>query len=151
MSPEFSQADHAAMGRAFALARAQAGRTGQNPAVGCVLVRADGQLLSEGATGDGGTAHAEALALGAVPAGAARGGMAYVTLEPCRIRSGGGTACSTLLLEAGISRLVCPIADEHPNGAGGFERLRMAGVMVEIGLMADQARALYADFFARLA
>ena len=137
------------MVRAFALARAQSGRTGANPAVGCVLVGADGRVLSEGATGDGGTAHAEALALGGLAADAARGATAYVTLEPCRARSAGGAACSALLLEAGIARLVCPIADVHPNGAGGFDRLRAGGVQVETGLMADEAQAFYAAFFAR--
>ena len=149
MSAGFSEADGVMMARAFVLAKAQSGRTGTNPAVGCVIVGAGGQVLSEGATGDGGTAHAEALALGGLASDAARGATAYVTLEPCRARSAGGVACSALLLEAGISRLVCPIADVHPNGAGGFDWLRAGGVQVETGLMADEAQAFYAAFFAR--
>ncbi len=147
MSGGFSNADKAAMVRAFVLAKAQSGRTGKNPAVGCVLIAAQGRHLSEGATGDGGADHAEALALKALSSGEAVGATAYVTLEPCRKRSAGGLSCSQRLLEAGIARLVCPIADEHPNGAGGFDRLRAGGVLVETGLMADEARALYADFF----
>jgi len=134
--------------RAFSLAEAQSGRTGKNPAVGCVIVSVDGVTLSEAATGDGGTDHAEALALRALAEGAAKGATAYVTLEPCRERSAGGVACSQLLLDAGITRVVCAIADAHPNGAGGFDRLRDAGVAVAVGLMADQASALYAGFFA---
>jgi len=149
MSIEFSDADRAAMARAFVLARAQSGRTGKNPSVGCVLMDAEGRHLSEGATGDGGADHAEALALGTISPHEAREATAYVTLEPCRERSAGGPSCSVLLLEAGISRLVCPIADQHPNGVGGFERLRAGGVTVQTGLMADDARSLYADFFAR--
>lgn len=149
MSAAFSETDHAAMARAFSLAKIQSGRTGKNPTVGCVLLGADGQRLSEGATGDGGAEHAEALALAGIRSGEAEGATAYVTLEPCRERSAGGLSCSELLVEAGIARLVCAIADEHPNGAGGFDRLRAAGIRVQTGLMADQAAGFYADFFTR--
>lgn len=145
-----NERDQQAMTRAFDLAKAQAGRTGSNPAVGCVIVSADGVRLSEGATGDGGRAHAEALALGGIEQGGAKGATAYVTLEPCRERSAGGLACSELLLKAGIVRLVCAIADKHPNGAGGIDRLREAGIAVDIGLMAEDAEALYADFFSQI-
>lgn len=150
MSHVFSAGDEAAMGRALELARAQIGRTGTNPSVGCVIISADGVRVSEGATGDGGTEHAEQLALGALPDGKADGATAYVTLEPCFARSAGGTSCSERLLVAGIARVVCAIADEHPNGQGGFNRLRDGGVVVEVGLMADEAGALYADFFAQI-
>lgn len=147
MSAVFSAEDHEAMARAFELARAQIGRTGKNPSVGCVIVSADGTKLSEGATGDGGSAHAEALALGALPEGAAKGATVYVTLEPCFERSAGGVSCSERLLLADIAQVVCAIADEHPNGAGGLDRLRAAGVTVETGLMARDAELLYQDFF----
>lgn len=138
------------MARAVMLAEAQTGRTGKNPAVGCVLISSQGVLLSEAATGDGGTAHAEQLALKALAPGAAQGATAYVTLEPCRKRSAGGLSCSERLLEAGITRVVCAVPDAHPNGAGGFARLAKAGISVEIGLMADKASQLYADFFAEI-
>ena len=138
------------MANAIDLAKAQTGKTGKNPAVGCVIVGTNGKQISDGVTSVGGTKHAEQLALAKLPKGAAAGGTAYVTLEPCRERSAGGTSCSALLLDAGIGRVVCAIADAHPNGAGGFVRLFNAGVMVEIGLMKDEAQALYADFFAGL-
>lgn len=143
-------ADYQFMANAMDLAKAQTGKTGKNPAVGCVLVDADGVFLADGVTSVGGTGHAEQSALAKLPAGAAQGGTAYVTLEPCRERSAGGESCSSLLLAAGITRLVCAIADAHPNGAGGFARLLSAGVTVEIGLMKDEAKALYADFFSGL-
>lgn len=139
--------DHLHMSRAMQLARSQVGRTGKNPAVGCVIINASGTKISEGATGDGGSDHAEALALSALIDGAAEGGTAYVTLEPCRERSAGGLSCSELLLDAGIRRLVCAVADAHPNGAGGFDRLREAGVAVDVGLMEAEAAGLYAAFF----
>ncbi|MEO9971495.1 MAG: bifunctional diaminohydroxyphosphoribosylaminopyrimidine deaminase/5-amino-6-(5-phosphoribosylamino)uracil reductase RibD [Hyphomonadaceae bacterium] len=150
MSDVFPAGDEAAMERALELARAQSGRTGTNPSVGCVIISADGVRVSEGATGDGGTEHAEQLALGALADDEAKGATAYVTLEPCFARSAGGLSCSERLLAAGIARVVCAIADAHPNGQGGFDRLRDAGVVVDVGLMADEAHALYADFFAQI-
>ena len=147
MREGFSTEDHAAMLRAFKLARAQHGRTGKNPSVGCVILSADGTKLSEAATGDGGSAHAEELALGGLSEGAAKGATVYVTLEPCFARSAGGASCSERLLAAGIVRVVCALADEHPNGAGGFDRLRAAGVTVETGLMVREAELLYQGFF----
>ena len=135
------------MQRAFELARHQHGRTGSNPAVGCVITDADGRVISEAATGDGGRPHAEEIALARIGSEITLGGTAYVTLEPCRERTHGGQSCSERLIAAGIQRLVCALADRHPQGAGGFERLRKAGLIVETGLMADAAEALYRTFF----
>ena len=135
------------MADAIDLAKAQVGKTGKNPSVGCVIISAEGERLVQGVTGEGGTRHAEESALAKLEPGEAKGGTAYVTLEPCRHRSAGGVSCSELLVEAGIARVVCALADRHPNGAGGFARLVMAGLSVEIGLMKDEAEPLYADFF----
>src|SRR5437868_6650144 len=101
--------DEDAMRRAIALARAQLGRTGDNPAVGCVIV-ANGAVVGEGATGDGGRPHAEEQAL-AMAGDAARGGTAYVTLEPCAERSSGALSCSAMLAQAGVARVVAACRD----------------------------------------
>ncbi|MEO1404896.1 MAG: riboflavin biosynthesis protein RibD [Pseudomonadota bacterium] len=138
------------MQRAMTLAHSQVGRTGKNPAVGCVITNAQGVKISEGATGDGGADHAEAMALSTLADGAAKGGTAYVTLEPCRERSAGGASCSERLVAAGIARIVCSAADPHPKGAGGFDRLQEAGITVDIGLMEAEAADLYSEFFASL-
>lgn len=136
--------NEAHMRRALELARAQAGRTGANPAVGCVIVN-DNAIIGEGATADGGTPHAEEQALAGVDA---RGADAYVTLEPCGQRSAGGKSCSELLIEAGVARVFIALRDPHPNGAG-LTRLSAAGIAVEIGLLEEEARAVNADFLRR--
>ena len=136
------------MFRALELARMQQGRTGKNPSVGCVILDRDARLLSEAATGDNGRPHAEQLALSRVPVGAAAGGTAYVTLEPCRERSTSEASCSQRLIDAGIAKVVIATHDPHPQGSGGLDRLRSAGIQVQIGLMKDEADALYTDFFA---
>ena len=136
------------MARAVALARPRVGRTGANPAVGCVIVR-DGKVLAEAATGEGGRPHAEEQALAAADA---RGAVAYVTLEPCGERSSGAASCSALLISAGVARVVVACADPSAKAAGrGLQRLRAAGVPVETGVGAAEAQALYADYLSGLA
>lgn len=139
------------MQRALELAKLQAGRTGQNPSVGCVILDRDGQRLSEAATGDGGRPHAEQLALVNIPVGLAVGGTAYVTLEPCRQRSIEEASCSQRLVEAGLARVVIATRDPHPLGSGGIVRLREAGIQVDLGILSEDADAFYADFFASVA
>lgn len=136
------------MSRAVSLAAAGVGLTGDNPSVGCVIV-AGGVVVGEGATAAGGRPHAEELALAAASE-RARGADVYVTLEPCAKRSTGGVSCADLLIGAGVARVVIATGDPHPFAAGvGAERLRAAGVVVESGLLGDEARALNADFFAK--
>ncbi len=139
--------DVAHMQRALALASSQIGRTGENPSVGCVLVK-NGAIIAEAATADGGRPHAEEQAL--VQAGeGARRATAYVTLEPCAKRSSGALSCADLLIQAGVAHVVIAARDPHPFAAGvGVERLRTAGISVEAGLMEEQARAQNAAFFA---
>lgn len=140
--------ESAHMRRALDLAAALVGRTGENPAVGCVIVK-DGVVVGEGATAEGGRPHAEEIAL--AQAGArTRGATAYVTLEPCAGRSSGAASCSDLLIEAGVARVLIATSDPHPMAAGaGVVRLRAAGVAVEIGLMEAEARAANAAFLAK--
>ncbi len=133
------------MRRAIALARGGVGATGDNPSVGCVIVR-DGAVVGEGATSPGGRPHAEEQAIDQAGE-AARGATAYVTLEPCGERSTGAASCSERLAAAGLARVVVACQDPSPYASGrGAGRLRAAGVAVESGLLADEAAMLYADY-----
>jgi len=137
-----TEADQAHMRRAIALARPNLGRTAENPSVGCVIVR-DGAVVGEGATGIGGRPHAEEIAL--LAAGpAAQGAVAYVTLEPCGARSSGAPACATRLAQAGVAEVVVACQDASPYADGqGLARLAAAGLTVRLGLLAEEAQALY--------
>ena len=134
---------------ALGLAARALGRVAPNPAVGAVLV-AGGRVLGRGVTGDGGRPHAEAVALEEAarrwgPA-ATRGATAYVTLEPCS-HHGRTPPCTEALIAAGIARLVAPIEDPDPRVSGrGFAALRAAGIAVNVGLLAEEARDLNAGF-----
>lgn len=132
---------------ALNLARRGLGETWPNPAVGCVIARE--HIIARGWTQKGGRPHAETEAL-ARAGSAAKGATAYVSLEPCAHR--GKTApCADALIAAGIARVVAPISDPDPRVAGqGFEKLRNAGVTVDIGLCAEQAARLNAGFISRI-
>lgn len=133
-----SASDESFMRRAIEVARPHVGLTTPNPTVGCVLVLNDA-VVAEAATAAGGRPHAEEQAL-EIAGREARGCTAYVTLEPCGARSSGGPSCSERLLAAGVARVVAASRDASPFASGrGLDRLREAGVLVEVGLLADEA------------
>ncbi|GAB4261053.1 bifunctional diaminohydroxyphosphoribosylaminopyrimidine deaminase/5-amino-6-(5-phosphoribosylamino)uracil reductase RibD [Deferrisoma sp.] len=137
-------ADRFYMGLALDLARKGLGRTSPNPAVGCVVVR-DGRVVGRGYHPRAGEPHAEVFALDeAGPA--ARGADLYVTLEPCS-HHGRTPPCTDRIVAAGVRRVVAAMADPNPAVAGrGFERLRAAGIRVEVGLSEPEARRLNEAF-----
>ena len=126
--------------RALELAERGRGTTRPNPMVGAVVVR-DGEVVGEGWHERPGEPHAEAMALAAAGE-RARGATLYVTLEPCA-HLGRTPPCADAVVAAGISHVVAAIGDPDPRTNGqGFERLRAAGIEVEIaeGDFARQAR-----------
>jgi diaminohydroxyphosphoribosylaminopyrimidine deaminase/5-amino-6-(5-phosphoribosylamino)uracil reductase len=136
------------MAAALALSERGRGLTAPNPNVGCVIVR-DGIVVGRGWTQPGGRPHAEAMAL-AQAGDRARGAIVYVTLEPCAHDSARGPACTESLIAAGPERVVAAIEDPDPRMAGeGFARLRAAGIRVETGLFAAEARVAMAGFLTR--
>ncbi|MEA2995781.1 MAG: diaminohydroxyphosphoribosylaminopyrimidine deaminase, partial [Alphaproteobacteria bacterium] len=126
--------------------------TWPNPSVGAVLVRPDdGQpvIVGRGWTQPGGRPHAEIEALRRAGA-AARGATLYVTLEPCS-HHGKTPPCADAILAAGVTRVVSALEDPNPEVAGqGHGRLRAAGIAVEVGLGADQARRDHAGHLRRM-
>jgi diaminohydroxyphosphoribosylaminopyrimidine deaminase/5-amino-6-(5-phosphoribosylamino)uracil reductase len=122
--------DASQLERALELAERGRGSTAPNPVVGAVLVR-DGEVVGEGWHKRVGGPHAEIVALEAA-GDRARGATLYVTLEPCA-HYGRTPPCADALLTAGVARVVAAVGDPSPltNGAG-FERLRAAGVTVDL-------------------
>ncbi|MFI8517965.1 bifunctional diaminohydroxyphosphoribosylaminopyrimidine deaminase/5-amino-6-(5-phosphoribosylamino)uracil reductase RibD [Streptomyces sp. NPDC085481] len=132
-------ADITAMRRAIALAARGLGSTSPNPVVGCVITDASGHQVGEGFHQRAGGPHAEVHALRAAGV-LARGGTAYVTLEPCN-HTGRTGPCAQALIEAGISRVVYAVGDPNPQATGGADTLRAAGTEVEAGVLHDEAEA----------
>ncbi len=123
-----------------------------NPAVGAILVNDQGEVVGVGHTQRRGGAHAEIMALrdAAARGNDVRGSTAYVSLEPCSHHGRTGP-CADALIQAGVRRVVSALEDPNPLVAGrGFQKLRAAGVEVEVGPGADASRELNIGFFSRM-
>lgn len=145
------QTDHEFMSLALELASRATIATSPNPKVGCVLVK-QGQIIGQGWTQPVGEAHAEVMALrdAAALGNEVRGATAYVSLEPCS-HFGRTPPCVNALIEAGIARVVAALEDANPLVTGrGFALLRAAGIEVEHGVLAAQAREMNLGFFKRM-
>lgn len=119
-----------------------------NPRVGCLIVR-DGKIVGEGWHRRAGEPHAEVHALAAA-GGLAQGATAYVTLEPCS-HHGRTPPCADALIAARVGRVVASMQDPNPSVSGaGFKRLREAGIAVETGILAEQAKELNLGFTSRM-
>jgi diaminohydroxyphosphoribosylaminopyrimidine deaminase / 5-amino-6-(5-phosphoribosylamino)uracil reductase len=133
------------MQRALELAAMATGRTNPNPMVGAVIVK-DGQIIGEGYHHKAGTPHAEIHALNQAGAHAA-GADLYVTLEPCS-HFGRTPPCADAVIRSGIMRTVVAAVDPNPQVAGrGIQRLREAGIEVEVGVLEQEAARLNEVFF----
>jgi diaminohydroxyphosphoribosylaminopyrimidine deaminase/5-amino-6-(5-phosphoribosylamino)uracil reductase len=115
--------------RALELAERGRGKVEDHPLVGAVLVRGD-EIVGEGWYEYAEIEHAEAKAL-AQAGERARGATLYVTLEPCA-HHGRTPPCADAVIEAGVARVVVGALDPNTKAAGGAERLRAAGVEVEL-------------------
>jgi diaminohydroxyphosphoribosylaminopyrimidine deaminase/5-amino-6-(5-phosphoribosylamino)uracil reductase len=145
-----AQGDRELMARALELAERGLYTTTPNPRVGCVIAR-DGQVLGEGWHERVGGAHAEVRALADARARGhePRGATVYVTLEPCN-HHGRTPPCTDALIAAGIARVVAAMPDPYTPAAGGADRLRVAGVVVDLGLLETEARELNCGWIKRL-
>lgn len=137
------------MAAAIALADRGKGRTGNNPSVGCIIVK-QGRVIGRGWTQLGGRPHAEAMALSEAGAEAA-GASVYVSLEPCAHHSERGPSCADILAAAKPARVVAALTDPDPRTAGqGFARLNAAGIEVTQPVLADKARIGLTGFLCRI-
>jgi diaminohydroxyphosphoribosylaminopyrimidine deaminase/5-amino-6-(5-phosphoribosylamino)uracil reductase len=138
-------ADEQLLHRALELARQGLGLASPNPYVGAVIADDHGTVLGTGTYTYSGIKHAEVLALEAA-GNKARGATLYINLEP-HAHQGRTLPCTDALIAAGIHRVVASMPDPNPKVSGqGFEKLRAAGVHVEVGRLEEQARRLNEGF-----
>ncbi len=132
---------------ALKLARRGIGSVEPNPAVGCIIVKAN-QVVGRGWHKKFGGAHAEINALedcktlGVNP----RAATMYVTLEPCSHQAKTGP-CTDAIIAAGLAKVVVATIDPSEHAAGrGIEQLRSAAVEVQTGVCEAEAKLLNAPF-----
>lgn len=138
------------MQAALEAARSVAGKTGDNPPVGCVIVHA-GQVVATGATQPPGASHAEVMAVQAAEAAGLDLAQSdvYVILEPCAF-TGRTPPCSRLLVDKHPRRVVVGVRDPHPLVRGrGIAELLAAGIAVEEGVLAGPIRTFLATWLTR--
>ncbi len=110
-----------------------------NPPVGCVLVQ-NGMVVAHGHTDSPGKPHAEAMAISQL-GNTTDGIVAFVTLEPCSF-IGRTPSCAQALIDAGIKTVYVGILDPDPRNNGkGIEKMRAAGMSVEVGILAQEVSA----------
>lgn len=145
MCPVRFESPTAVMRHALTLAARGTGRVEPNPAVGAVLVDEQLTQLGEGWHERFGGPHAEIHAI-ASAGERCRGATLYCTLEPCA-HWGQTPPCADAVIAAGIRRVVVALRDPFPAVDGrGIERLRAAGIEVEVGLLEAEARQLVKPF-----
>src|SRR5579864_2596869 len=138
-------ADDQLIQRTLELAREGLGLASPNPYVGAVIADTQGTVVGTGTYTYDGVKHAEILALEAA-GDKARGATLYINLEP-HAHEGRTPPCTDALIAAGIHRVVASMPDPNPKVSGrGFEKLRAAGVHVEVGRLEEQARRLNESF-----
>jgi diaminohydroxyphosphoribosylaminopyrimidine deaminase / 5-amino-6-(5-phosphoribosylamino)uracil reductase len=140
-TPTFTEIDRRMLARALELASHGVGQVSPGPLVGCVITNGADEIVGEGFYLFEEVKHAETVAL--LQAGEkARGGTAYVSLEP-HAHHGRTPPCTDSLIAAGVKRVVAPIQDLNPKVLGrGFEHLRASGIAVDTGLLAREAEQL---------
>lgn len=144
MTVEDVNTDQAFMAQAIELAGKGIYSTRPNPAVGCVIVK-DGRVIATGWHRKAGQPHAEIEALSHASE-SVEGATAYVTLEPCS-HTGKTPPCADALIAAKVARVVVAMQDPNPLvGGNGIERLRQAGISVEVGLLEEDAHQLNQGF-----
>src|SRR5262249_27094808 len=149
MTPAMTSAEDARfMALALALGQRGLGRTWPNPAVGAVVAK-DGMIVGRGWTQPGGRPHAETEALQRAGE-AARGATLYVTLEPCS-HHGKTPPCADAIVAAGVARVVSAMVDPNPEVSGaGHWRMAEAGLVVEVGVGAEEAARAHAGHIRRV-
>lgn len=135
------------MQRGLLLAKLGAGTVSPNPMVGCVIVH-EGRIIGEGYHQKYGEAHAEVNAINSVlDKSLLSASTVYVTLEPCS-HFGKTPPCADLLIKHQVKKVVVCNFDPHPLVAGkGIQKLRQAGIEVEVGLLEEEGRELNKRFF----
>ena len=135
------------MKRAIKIGKRAFKKTGDNPWVGCVIVK-DNKIIGEGHTHPGGIPHAEveAIQIAEIKGYSLKESILYCTVEPCSFH-GRSPSCAYKIVEKNISHVVTAIRDPHPKvNSEGIRILKEAGINVTEGIEADAARHSLAEW-----
>ena len=141
---KFNQRDRFFMNLAFNLARDRSGLTGENPSVGCVIVKND-EVISLGQTGINGRPHAEYNAIKSCKYNLKDAKM-YVSLEPCT-HYGKTPPCSNLIIKSKIKEVIFSIIDiDKRTQSKSFKVFKDKNIKVKSGLLKNEANKIYKSY-----
>jgi len=141
---KFSLIDKNYMRLAINLAKARKGLTGENPSVGCVIVKND-EIISIGQTGYDGRPHAETNAINS-SSDSLKGAKMYVTLEPCN-HYGKTPPCTNIIINSGIKEVFYSIHDIDKKVRGkSFKILNKKKIKVNVGILKNEVKELYESY-----
>jgi diaminohydroxyphosphoribosylaminopyrimidine deaminase/5-amino-6-(5-phosphoribosylamino)uracil reductase len=124
------------MQRALSLSERGYGKTYPNPIVGAVITDAAGTIIGEGFhQRQKSPDHAEIVAIKSAQQ-SLKGATIYVTLEPCS-HTGSTPPCTEAIIDAQFARVVISTRDPHEVASGGVERLRAAGIDVDLDVLSE--------------
>jgi len=142
---KFSKKDIKYMRLALNLAKARHGLTGQNPSVGCVIVKND-EIISIGQTGYNGRPHAEHSAIKNSNENVSDAKM-YVTLEPCN-HYGQTPPCTKEIIKNKLSEVIYSVEDVDEKVKGkSFKVLKSKNIIVKKGLLKNDITNFYIPYF----
>jgi len=141
----FTSKDKRFMKLALDLARARKGLTGDNPSVGCVIVKKN-KIISIGQTGYGGRPHAEHNAILNCFENL-KGSKMYITLEPCN-HYGKTPPCTKNIIKNKISDVYYSIDDIDVKVKGkSYSILKKNNINVKKGLLKKESLNLYKSYY----
>ena len=141
---KFNHKDHFYMNLALNLARDRSGLTGENPSVGCVIVKND-EVISFGQTGVNGRPHAEYNAIKSCKKNL-KYSKIYVTLEPCT-HYGKTSPCSDIIIRSKIKEVIFSIIDpDIRTKSKSFKIFKKKRIKVKIGLLQNEAKKIYKPY-----
>ena len=134
--------DNFFMSLAFDLAKSKIGLTGVNPAVGCIIVGKNNEILSVGSTGIGGVPHAEKSAINS-SIEKLNGSTLYSTLEPC-VHFGKTPPCTNFIIKSGIKKVIFSLKDIDPRVKNRAKKILSKNGIIVIGnILKDKAKIFY--------
>ena len=140
-----SKDDNFFMEQALSLASKNLGLTGENPSVGCVLIKRN-QIISAGVTGLNGRPHAEVNAIKNSKE-KVNGSTLYVTLEPCN-HFGKTPPCTNFIRNKKIKKVVYGVHDvDKRTNKKAKKFFKKNNIQVLNGILSKKINKFYKSYF----
>ena len=141
---KFSKEDKNYMKLAINLAKVRKGLTGENPSVGCLIVK-DDKIISIGQTGYNGRPHAESNAINNSFQDL-EGAKMYVTLEPCN-HYGKTPPCTNIIKSKKVKRVFYSINDLDKRSKNKSQKvLSIKNISINKFFLKKKAQKFYESY-----